>query len=245
MLTQEQHHIIMEHMRHSMMNKAVQVHYTAEKCFRLREGLIRSATRYREDAALMTPLQNRQYRLINSIAADREGVKDATQERQLLSRAREQYGLIGMMQQQLNDIASGLMLSADTLLFTLLKAQHYQWRDRLYMAVLTEQPGAALAEENACPLGQWLCTEGGRRFCTQPGFRALREAHHQMHVTAALLFDRPLTEMPAGVLKARLQHTEDASQHLMGSLDALEKMVSSLYPDGRDSPCSQKTDGKV
>lgn len=235
---QEQHRIVVEHMCHSMMNKAVQVHYTTDKCFRLREGLIRSAIQYREDATLMTPLQNRLYRLVNSVAADRDGMRDATQERRLLSHVREQYKLTGGMQQQLSGIACGLMRSADTLLFTLLKAQHYQWRDRLYMAVLTGQPDVVMVEEDACPLGQWLNAEGTRRFYSLPSFRALREAHHQMHVAAALVFDHPLTEMLPRELKDRLQRAEDASQQLVGTLDTLERIVDRLYPDGDAPPAA-------
>ncbi|EBP9818077.1 CZB domain-containing protein [Salmonella enterica] len=236
MPTLTHYQIICEHMHHSMMNKSVHVHYTAQKCFLLRNDLIQSASRYREDAALLTPLQNRQYRLVKSIKSDSEGEKNTLHERQLLSLANEQFRLTGTVQQQLSDMASGLMRSADTLLFTLLKAQHYQWRDRLYMALLTDQPDSVLAGENDCPLGQWLHAEGARRFYSLPGFRSLREAHHEMHQAVEQLFDTPLTSKLPTVLKRQLQRTEDASQQLISVLDGLEKMVVLLYPEQSPDP---------
>ncbi|MBC6504677.1 hypothetical protein GW742_25020 [Citrobacter freundii] len=231
MLTPEQYHIITGHMRHSMMNKALHVHYTAQKCFRLREGLVSTATHFREDASLLVSLQNRQYRLVRSISADEDGRRHTLHARQLLALAREQYGLTGMLQQQLSEVAAGLMRPADTLLFTLLKAQHYQWRDRLYMSLLAESPDQVLSDEDACPLGQWLNAEGRRRFFTLPGFRALQAAHHQMHLAAAALFDHPLSELLPGVLNGKLQQTEYASQSLISALDGLDQSVGLLFPD--------------
>lgn len=38
-LSPEQTAVVVRHMRSSLMSKAVHVSYTAEKCFRLREGL--------------------------------------------------------------------------------------------------------------------------------------------------------------------------------------------------------------
>lgn len=234
MLMPGQYQIITEYIRYSMMNKSLHVHHATQKCFWLRESLISSASKYREDAALMTPLQNRQYRLVNSIVADCTGEKAPQHERQLLAQAREQYRLTDAVQRQMNDIASGLMRSADMLLFTLLKAQHYQWRDRLFMSLLTDHPDPVLAGEDACPLGMWLHAEGARRFYTLKGFRDMRESHHEMHIAAAQLFERPLSETAPGVLRRYLQRVEDASQQLVSHLDHLEKMVELLYPDSEN-----------
>lgn len=231
-LSPEQATVVIVHMRSSLMSKSAHVRYTSEKCLRLREGMLRSAGQCREDAALLSPLQNRQHSLINNILHDGEHKKAEVQGKRLLSLAQEQYRMSGAMQQQLGEVASGLMRSADTLLFTLLKAQHYQWRDRLYMAVLTGETETVLAGEQACPLGQWLHGEGMRRFRALPGYRELNDGHHKMHVVAEKLFSRPLQDIAARVLERLLQDVEEVSQRLIAALDCLDERVRLLYPEG-------------
>lgn len=231
-LSPEQMAVVIVHMRSSLMSKAFHVRCAAEKCFRLREGMLSSAAQCREDASLMTPLQNKQHRLINNILRDGEHEKTETQGMRLLSLAQEQYQMSGVMQLQLMSVASGLMRSADILLFTLLKAQHYQWRDRLYMAVLTGESENVLTGEQACPLGQWLHGEGLRRFRALPGFRELNDEHHVMHDAADALFSRSFPDMPVRVLERLLQDVEEVSQRLIAALDCLDNRVGLLYPEG-------------
>lgn len=235
MLSPEHLRVIIAHMRHSLMSKSLQVTHTSEKCFRLRDNLLRTATRCREDAALMTPALNRQHRLIHSIGSDEGNKKEQAHERRLLTLSRELYQQSGMMQAQSAEMSASLMRSADTLLFTLLKAQHYQWRDRLYMAVLTGESDV-LQEESACSLGRWLATEGRRRFCALPGYRELGTCHHEMHeASAALAGDGPSRMSPA-MLERALLRLEDLSLKLITALECLDGRVSLLYPDETPSP---------
>lgn len=233
-LSQEQAGVVIGHIRSSLMSKSAHVRYTAEKCFRLREGMLRTAGQCREDAALLSPLQNKQHRLINNILRGGEDRKTELQGKRLLSLAQEQYQMSGVTQQQLGEVASGLMRAADTLLFTLLKAQHYQWRDRFYMALFTGETEYVLAGENACQLGQWLQGEGKRRFRVLPGFRELNDVHHEMHVVAERVFLRPLPEVSIQVLERSLQDVEDVCQRLISALDCLDNRVRLLYPDETD-----------
>lgn len=230
-LTLEQAGAVIAHMRSSLMSKSTHVRYTAEKCFRLREGMLRLAGQCREDAGLFSPLQNKQHRLMNNILSDRENKKIESQGKRLLFLVQEQYQMSGAMQQQLGEVASELMHSADILLFTLLKAQHYQWRDRLYMAVLTGETENVLAGENACQLGLWLHGEGMRRFRALPGYRELNDVHHEMHCVAEGVFSRPHSVTSARVLGRLLQDVEDVSQRLISALDSLDNRVRLLYPD--------------
>lgn len=61
--------------------------HTSEKCFHLRDNLIRVSAQCREDAALMIPALNRQYRLIHSINRDKGYKKEQAHARKLLTLA--------------------------------------------------------------------------------------------------------------------------------------------------------------
>ncbi|WP_336285868.1 CZB domain-containing protein [Citrobacter arsenatis] len=112
----------------------------------------------------------------------------------------------------------------------MLKAQHYQCRDRLYVAILTEHLDTLMEDERECTLGRWIHGEGIRRFRALPGFRELDTAHHRMHEVSRGLFERKLDSFRVEELRKSLQATEDASQQLIVALDRLDERVSLLYP---------------
>ncbi|WP_336283895.1 CZB domain-containing protein [Citrobacter arsenatis] len=231
MLSSEQTSVMIAHMRNSLMSKAAHVRYTAEKCFNLREHMLCSAGQCREHAGQLSPLQNKQYSLMGNILRDGEDKKEKAQENRLLTLVQEQYRMSGLIELQLGSVASGLMRSADALLFSLLKAQHYQWRDRLYMAVLAGEAADVMSKETECPLGHWLHGEGALRFKGLPGYRELNDCHHEMHTVAEALFTRLLAAMPATGLEQLLQGVEDVSQRLIVALECLDNRVALLYPE--------------
>ncbi|MFS9421740.1 CZB domain-containing protein [Citrobacter sp. C411] len=228
MLSPELHAVVLEHIHASAMNKAAHIHYTAQKCFRLRERMLVSASECREEAQSLSLVLNRQYRLVNHLS--KTDSEDRTNQRQLLKLAREQYQQTGHMQSQISGMASGITLLADNLLFALLKAQHYQWRDRLYVAILTEQQDDIMEDERECSLGRWIHGEGLRRFRALPGFLELDVKHRCMHEVSRVLFERKLDSFRAEELRDTLQETEEASQQLITALDRLDERVSLLYP---------------
>lgn len=232
MLSPELHAVVLEHIRTSALSKATHIHYTAQKCFRLRERMLASAEGCREESQSLTPVLNRQYRLVKHLSKSDGDTDFSTEHKQLLKLTREQYEQTGHMQTQLSGVASGLAQSADNLLFTLLKAQHYQWRERLYVAILTEHLDTLMEDERECTLGRWIHGEGMRRFRTLPGFRELDTAHHRMHEVSRGLFERKLDSFRGEELRKLLQVTEDASQQLIVALDRLDERVSLLYPGG-------------
>ncbi|ECI4618437.1 hypothetical protein UP63_004553 [Salmonella enterica subsp. enterica] len=227
--------VILAHIRASALSKSSHVQYTAQKCFRLRERMLMSSAGCREEAQSLTRVLNNQYRLVKHLSKSGGDTDFSTQHKQLLKLTREQYEQTGHMQTQLSGEASGLALSADNLLFTLLKAQHYQWRDRLYVAILTERPDTLMEDERECMPGRWIHGEGIRRFRALPGFRELDTAHHRMHEVSQGLFERKLDSFRVEELRKSLQATEDASQQLIAALDRLDEQVSLLYPSLSES----------
>lgn len=230
MFTSELRLIVLEHIRSSAVTKFAHVHYTSEKSFRLRESMLHSASHCREEAQSLTLVLNRQYRLINHLVKDDQQNNYKTEHSQLLKLAREQYQQTGFTQENLSRVASGLALAADKLLFALLKVQHYQWRDRLYIALLTEQQSNILSDERECTLGLWIHGEGLRRFRTLPGFRDLDACHHLVHETSNNLFRRKLITFTPEELKRVLHDLEEFSQQLITALDRLDECASLLYP---------------
>ncbi|POT57829.1 hypothetical protein C3432_07760 [Citrobacter amalonaticus] len=230
MLTSELHIIVLDHVRSSAVTKSAHVQYTAQKCFRLREKMLHSASHCREESQSLSLVLNRQYRLVNHLAKGNDHADYKTEHNQLLKLAREQYQQTGLTQEHLSRVASGMALAADRLLFALLKVQHYQWRDRLYVALLTEQQNEILTDERECTLGLWIHGEGLRRFRTLPGFRELDSCHHLVHQTSENLFRRKLETFTAGELKRVLHDVEETSQQLIIALDRLDERVGLLYP---------------
>lgn len=230
MFTSELRDILLDHIRSSAVTKFAHVHYTSEKSFRLRESMLHSASHCREESQSLTLVLNRQYRLVNHLAKDTQQDNYKTEHSQLLKLAREQYQQTGFTQENLSRVASGLALAADKLLFALLKVQHYQWRDRLYIALLTEKHNNIVSDERECTLGLWIHGEGLRRFRTLPGFRELDACHHLVHETSNNLFRRKLKTFTPEELKRVLHDVEEASQQLITALDRLDECTSLLYP---------------
>lgn len=226
--------VVLAHIRASALSKSSHVQYTAQKCFRLRDRMLMSSAGCREEAQSLTPVLNRQYRLLKHLSKSDGEAECITEHKQLLKLTREQYEQTGHMQTQLSGVASGLALSADNLLFTLLKAQHYQWRDRLYIAILTGQSEELMEDERECLLGRWIHGEGMRRFRALPGFRELDYAHHRMHDVSQVLAGRDLSHFRPEELQRALQATEEASQQLLSTLDGLDERVGLLYPGGSE-----------
>lgn len=233
MLTREQRDVLILHIRNGMMNKVTDVKYATQKAFYLREDLIKIGFQLREDSVLMSPILNCQYRLGKSIAWDEEYEKARTHEKKLRELIQEQYQQTELLQQELSHQSSEILHSADVLLFTLLKAQHYQWRDRLYLAALAGELEENITDEYNCPLGKWLCSEGMRRFMMLSGFRELSNCHHELHQAASRLVGQAWSSILPVQLEAWLQHIDDASQKLICTLDQLEMRVELLYPTQR------------
>ncbi|HCT9709927.1 TPA: CZB domain-containing protein [Citrobacter werkmanii] len=235
MLSPELYAVVLAHIRASALSKAFHVQYTAQKCFRLRERMLISASGCREEVQAMSFTLNRQYRMIKSLSGNGREEDTGKDQKQLLALTREQYEQTGYIQLQLTSVASEMALSADKLLFTLLKAQHYQWRDRLYIAVLTEQMNELIEDEKSCLLGRWIHGEGMRRFRALPGFRELDARHRYMHEVSMTLFDRELNRFRANDLRKTLLKTEEASQQLLAALDCLDERVGLLYPGSENT----------
>ncbi|MBC6501823.1 hypothetical protein GW742_10060 [Citrobacter freundii] len=235
MLFPELHAVILAHIRASALSKAAHVQYTAQKCFRLRERMLVSAAVCREDAQTLSLVLNRQYRLVKYLSKhDDDGSRD-TGHKPLLKLTREQYDQTGRIQVQLSGVAGELTVSADSLLFTLLKAQHYQWRDRLYVAILTAQVEEMMIDESECTLTRWIQGEGMQRFQSLQGFRALEACHRRVHDVSRGLFERKLASFSPQTLRDTLHRTEEASQQLIVALDSLDEQVGRSRPSGIQS----------
>ncbi|MBC3378666.1 CZB domain-containing protein [Serratia fonticola] len=232
MLSPELLKVALAHIRASALSKSAYVQYTAQKCFRLRERMLMFSAGCREEAQSLTLVLNRQYSLVKYLSKS-DGEVGCGKVHQLQTLSREQYEQTGHIQAQLSGVASGLALSADNLLFTLLKAQHYQWRDRLYIAILTGQSDELREDERECLLGRWIHGEGMRRFRALPGFWELGSAHHRLHEVSEVVAGDLSHFMPEELQKA-LQATEEASQRLLSALDALDERVGLLYPGGSE-----------
>lgn len=231
MLSPELHAVVLAHIRSSAQAKTAHVHYTAQKCLRLRERMLLSAAACREESESLSRVLNHQYRLVKQLSKRDGETTERTEHKPLLKLTREQYEQTGRIQVQLNGVAGELIVSADSLLFTLLKAQHYQWRDRLYVAILTAQVEEMMTDGSECTLTRWIQGEGMQRFQALQGFRALEACHRRVHDVSRGLFERKLASFRPQTLRETLHRTEEASQQLICALDALDEQVNRLYPE--------------
>lgn len=218
--------IIMQHIRNCTLSKMAHVSYTVQKSFVLHEHIVRSASQCREKSESLTPLLNQQYRLIGSLKNERGDSRNGA--RLLPAHLCELYQQTGIIQQDLRQTSTELMLYADSFLLSLLKVQHYQWRDYLYLSVLTSRQESNMKQDYS--LINWLNAEDSRRYRGLPGFMELTDSCHQMHKASTPLLKKVLRDFEPQELRYQLQAVEESSQRVIAALDCVEERIRLLYP---------------
>lgn len=211
-----------------LQSKQVHVLYTAEKAEKLYTRMSAVADENEAVTDGITGLVNRMYslrgRLKNKLGSltPRER-RYGNQVIALLSDLIEENEKI---QGKMTVSANAMRCTAHSLQVTVLKAVHYQWRERVYMSVLEGKDTFPPEDEYHCVLGRWYHGEGRTAFGSLPAFVRLGDAHSRLHLALSELVHESRREKrtPESVLK-KLDMLETASQAVIAALDELDDSV--------------------
>ncbi|EBM5320767.1 CZB domain-containing protein [Salmonella enterica] len=211
-----------------LQSKQVHVLYTAEKAEKLYTRISAVADENETVTDEITGLVNRMYslrgRLKNKLGAltPRER-RYGNQVIALLNGLIEENEKI---QGKMTVSANAMRCTAHSLQVTVLKAIHYQWRERVYMSVLEGKNTFPPEDEHHCVLGRWYHGEGRTDFGSLPAFVRLGDAHSRLHLALSELVKESLRakRTPESVLK-KLDALETVSQAVIVALDELDDSI--------------------
>lgn len=218
---------VFKYIYRTLQSKLVHVQYTAEKATRLRIKMSGAASDNQRMAEGMSEFINRIYSLQGRIKTKSRS----------LSLREKRYGKLVVnllddlmvyttdMQDFMSHSAGLMDMSANSLQLTVLKAVHYQWRERVYMSVLNKTNTIPAEDEHHCLLGRWYDSEGREKFGTLPAYIRLGEMHRKLHQAAAELAQEDMTHPGQEQLLKKLEVFESVSLAVIAALDALDDSI--------------------
>ncbi|OQM38987.1 hypothetical protein BZK42_27255 [Citrobacter braakii] len=212
------------------MLQAKQVHvlYTAEKAEKLYSGMSDVANENEAIADGVTGLVNQMYSLRGRLN-NKLGTLTPRERRYGNKVIALLNGLIDeneKIQGKLTVSANTIRCTAYSLQVTVLKAIHYQWRERVYMSVLEGKDTFPAEDENQCALGRWYQGEGRKSFGSLPAFVRLGEAHRKLHQALAALVQESHSEIRTQErILTKLDVLDSVSQAVITALDELDNSV--------------------
>jgi hypothetical protein len=211
-----------------LQTKQMHVLYTAEKAEKLYSGMSAMADENETMADGVTGLVNQMYSLRGRLK-NKLGTLTPRERRY----GKKMIALLDGLIEENEKIQGKLTVSANTirctaysLQVTVLKAIHYQWRERVYMSVLEGKDTFPAEDEHHCTLGRWYQGEGRRSFGSLPAFVRLGEAHGKLHQALSELVQESSREKrtPERIL-TKLDVLETVSQAVITALDELDDSV--------------------
>ncbi len=208
-----------------LQTKQMHVLYTAEKAEKLYSGMSVVADENEAMADGVTGLVNQMYSLRGRLK-NKLGTLTPRERRYGNKVIALLNGLIEdneKIQGRMTVSANTIRCTAYSLQVTVLKAIHYQWRERVYMSVLEGKDTFPAEDEYHCALGRWYQGEGRKCFGSLPAFVRLGEAHGRLHQALAALVQESRREKrtPERIL-TKLDVLETVSQAIITALDELD-----------------------
>ncbi|EBY2753562.1 hypothetical protein DVF53_23540 [Salmonella enterica subsp. enterica serovar Kottbus] len=215
---------------HLLQSKLEHVQYTTDKAIKFYHTMVMATEKNKAAISKTTRTVNRMYSLRARIQHKAEKL-DGREKRY----AGKVVSLLDDIIRETEDMScnilhyTGVMRGAtDNLLMTILKAVHYQWRERVYLSVMDRTIPFPAEDEGHCLLGWWYEHEGRKKFGHIPVFLRLGEEHRRLH--------RAEAELAAGVqqgtgtksLLSLLNAFEMASRSVIGTLDELDEYLIRL-----------------
>ncbi|HAT1681625.1 TPA: hypothetical protein I8Y21_002289 [Klebsiella oxytoca] len=213
-----------------LQTKHAHVQYSTTKAIRFYRAMVEATDNNRTVIGNAT-------RTLNRVWALRQRISRKTEQ---LAGREKRYGkkVVSLLDDIITETESldrqvlhytGVMKGAtDSLLMTILKAAHYQWRERVYLSVISRSNTLPTDDDGSCILGWWYHHSGRERFGSIPAFIRLGEVHHRLHqVTAELGKEDLRVQELSGVVK-KLEAFEAVSQSVIAALDELDEYLIRL-----------------
>ncbi|HAF2163491.1 TPA: hypothetical protein G8N56_005116 [Salmonella enterica] len=218
---------IFQYVYRTLQSKLVHVQYTAEKATRLRRKMSGAAADNQRMAEGISEFLNRIYSLRGRIKTKIISLpsREKRYGKQVINLLDDLMKYTTEMQDFVFSSANIMDISANSLQLTVLKAVHYQWRERVYMSVLNKTNTIPVEDEHHCLLGRWYDGEGRENFGLLPAFIRLGEVHRKLHQLAAELAGEDMTQPVQERILKKLEAFETVSLAVIAALDSLDDSI--------------------
>ncbi|ECN5820947.1 hypothetical protein GT147_004541 [Salmonella enterica] len=229
-----------------LQSKMSHVQRSTDKAITFYRSMVDSVSKNRD-------IVNKTTQTVNRIYAFRSRIKTKTEK---LEESEKRYGrkVVSLLDEVIHDLEcvssntlhySAVMKSnTDSLLITILKARHYQWRENVYMSVLGRTNTMPTDDKFSCFLGWWYYGEGKKKFSGIPAFIRLGSAHSRLHQVTAELAKEDLQNPDIRTLTGKLEEFEAVSVSVIMALDELDDYLMTLAGQEYQSPGIPAADEK-
>lgn len=221
----------------TLQAKLIHVQYTTQKALKLQDSLLDLAKNNKLSVDGLTNIINRlyQYRKKLEKRIQQVGSSKSTNERKMLTLVNELGSEVERI--QISTVISSKVIksSADSLLMTILKAQHYQWREHVYMSALSQINIIPQHDEFSCALGKWYNSVGKDNFNHLPAFTKLGISHSKFHRISSEIAKEGFNGVSWGKISRNLERFERASNLVISALDELDEQIIMLGKINSDS----------
>ncbi|EHU7139081.1 CZB domain-containing protein [Salmonella enterica] len=233
---------VFKYIYRTLQSKLVHVQYTAEKATRLRSKMSCAASENQRMAEGMSEFVNRIYSLRGRIKTKSRSlpVREKRYAKLVVNLLDDLMAHTTDMQDSVSRSAGLMDMSAGSLQLTVLKAVHYQWRERVYMSVLNKSNTIPAEDEHHCLLGRWYDGEGREKFGTLSAYIRLGEVHRKLHQVTAELAKEDMTRPGQERILKKLEEFESVSLAVISALDALDDSI--VNPGKVDRPSVSRRD---
>ncbi|NIH31749.1 CZB domain-containing protein [Hafnia paralvei] len=212
----------------ALQSKLVHIQYTTTKALKLQSKMLSVAKNKKISVDELTNLINQLYKYRKKLEKriQQAGTSKSADEKKLLS-------LVSMLNAQVEEIRQSTIISsklmktsADSLLMIILKAQHYQWRELMYMSALSQNNNSIpQQDEFSCALGKWYNGEGKDNFSHLPAFSLLGDYHSKFHRISADILKEGFNGISWEKISRNLEEFEKYSNLVISALDKLDEQI--------------------
>lgn len=210
----------------SLQQKLFHVNYTTDKASAMREEIRVLAEQWKKDSHSLSGSLGKLYSLRKMIQKEHS----ASASKHLPDLLDEIYQETIYIQNQMFASATTISGFSDRLMVIILKSQHYQWRESIYMAALRRECAFPVQDESKCALGRWYYSEGKARFNHYPAFHKLGLCHITLHHSMQSLLLTGFSDLSENEILQNMEKLETCSQSLIATLDELDKQIQLSFP---------------
>ncbi|EIC4353468.1 CZB domain-containing protein [Salmonella enterica] len=218
---------IFSYIYRTLQSKLVHVQYTAQKATKLHHKMSAAAQEDKQLASGIVEFVNRMYSLEGRIKNKLPSLtaREKRYGRLFISLLDDLMKETVSIQKAVARSTNIMFVSAASLQVTVLKAVHYQWRERIFMSVLNKTNTIPGEDEHHCQLGRWYDGEGREKFGLMPAFIRLGEVHRKLHQVTAELAKEDWSHPDKMKLLEKLETFEEISLAVIAALDTLDDNI--------------------
>ncbi|EJM3833813.1 CZB domain-containing protein [Salmonella enterica] len=210
----------------SLQQKLFNVNYTTDKASAMRQEISVLAGQWKTDSYTLSGSLGKLYSLRKMIKKE----QSSSVCKKLPALLDEIYHETIYIQNQMFTSANTISRFSDRLMVIILKSQHYQWRESIYIAALRRECSFPVQGESECALGRWYYSEGKARFSHYPAFQKLGLRHIALHHSIQSLLQTGFSELSENEILQAMEKLETCSQSLIATLDELDSQIQLSFP---------------